>query len=90
MINKELKKLLADCLNMESELYDFCVDCLKKIYGDRANQAIYMFEESVEMREPNGCIQSLEYIDNRINLGTKYTNEMKELADKFVKEKEGK
>jgi hypothetical protein len=66
MKNKNLRNLLADSLQLESELYDFIVECLKKIYGEKADQAIHAFDEGLEFREWNGCIQSLGIINSRL------------------------
>lgn len=65
MNNRELKKLLADSFQLENELYDFCIECLNKIYGEKASYALNEFNESLDFREYNGCIQSLSCIDNR-------------------------
>lgn len=65
MKNKDLKQLLCDSFQMEKELYEFCIDCLKRIYGENATSIIYMFEEGVESFEYNGCIQSFNCIDSR-------------------------
>lgn len=63
MNSRELKKLLRDALEVEKELYDFCVECLTRIYGEKAPRAIQMFEENFDHFDDSCCIYSLEYID---------------------------
>jgi hypothetical protein len=66
MNSKELKKVLADSLALEKELYEFCVECLTRIYGENASFAINMFNESIDFHEYNCCISSLRYIDDKV------------------------
>lgn len=54
MNTRELKKILKDNLEMETDLYDFCIDCLKKIYGDDSDIAISQFETNYEYSNDNG------------------------------------
>ncbi len=66
MSTRELKKILADSIRMEQELYDFCIECLGKLYGEDAQEYINRFEEGLGFFEYNGCIQSLCCIESNI------------------------
>lgn len=66
MNERDLKKMLGNSFAIESELYDFCIECLKKLYPDMESFAIHQFEQLYRCREDYGCLQSLEYIDTRI------------------------
>jgi hypothetical protein len=72
---RELKKVLAQSIEMEEELYDFCVECLKKIYSEDAREMIIRFNESIDSFEYHGCIQSLECLDNNLQ---KYKQKIQE------------
>jgi hypothetical protein len=65
MSEKELKKVLADSLQREAELYDFCIECLKKIYGEEATRPIQIFDEGIDFADYNGCIQPLSCIEGQ-------------------------
>ena len=81
MDNKELKKLLQDTLDLENELYDFCIECLNKIYGDNGSIAVREFKESYNFYDYNGCLQSLESIDSRVQKEIKFREERKAKAE---------
>lgn len=65
MGNNELKKILCESLELERELHDFCIECLRKIYGKDADFVINEFEEGIYFRDYNGCIQSLDVLEAR-------------------------
>lgn len=48
MNHKELKSLITDQFTLEREMYDFILDCLKKIYGENYELAKQEFESSYE------------------------------------------
>jgi len=59
---RDLKKALRSSMNMEEELYEFCVDAVKHIYKDdeaKQRYAVARFEEGVDFFDYNGCIQGL-------------------------------
>lgn len=85
MNQKDIKKLLKDTLNMEQELYDFCIECLNRIYGENAKLAINDFESGYDAYDWNGCIQSLSCIDNNVQ---KCLENIAENKAKKEKEKE--
>ncbi len=80
MDNKKLKNLLRETLEIEDQLYDFCIECLNKIYGDNAKIAINQFEEGYNSYDWNGCIQSLDCIDSNVweHLKIREENKIKE------------
>lgn len=63
MGQKDLKKCLIDSLQMEQELYQFCVECLTILYGTHAKTAISLLSESIESYESNGFIANLSSLD---------------------------
>lgn len=68
MDTRTLKNLLKDQLEIEKELHEFCIECLKRIYGEHSGLAISHFNDGYNYFEENGCIQSLEYIDSQLKL----------------------
>ncbi len=66
MTNRELKNLLKDSLDMEQELYEFCLECIEKLYPEQKEYAKAVFEEGCEGYQYNGCIQPLHSIDLQI------------------------
>jgi len=88
MNNRELKDFLKETLDMEKELYDFCIEALTKLYPEHHKQAISIFEESYNFYEYNGCIQSLCCIDSSLKRELKQREEMKEIQDKKEKKDE--
>lgn len=64
MNDRPLKKMLAESFKREEELYDFCIECLERIYEERAKNAINKFNDSLDFYEFNGCISSLRMIEN--------------------------
>lgn len=68
MDNKKLKNLLRETLEIEDQLYDFCIECLKKIYGENAHIAINDFEQGYNSYDWNGCIQSLVSVDAQVSI----------------------
>lgn len=77
MNNRDMKKLLRDSIDMEQELYDFCVECLTKMYGENAPIAINSFEEGYDSYQYNGCIQPLCCVDKAVELSIKAKEEEK-------------
>jgi hypothetical protein len=75
---REIKKLLSNEIEINDDFYDFCIECLKKIYGDNSNIAINDFNESLDAYQYNGCIQSLVAIDNNVKRILKEREEMSE------------
>lgn len=67
MSDRELKSVLMDSLTMEKELFEFCIECLTKIYGEHTEKAIALFKEGVDGIDYCGCIQSLRCIDSQLN-----------------------
>lgn len=82
MKDKELKTLLIKAYELESNLYDFCIECLNKIYGDDAKEAIFMFDEDIEEgMDWNGCLQSLSTFDHNLKMRLKDHEEMKRVRE---------
>ena len=77
MNTRQLKDMLKESLDIEKELYDFCIEALTKIYGDKAKIAIHLFEESYQHYDYNGCLQSLFCIDSQFNKEVKRISDMK-------------
>lgn len=77
MDNKKLKNLLRETMEIEDELYDFCIECLKKIYGEDSQFAINAFEEGYNARDWNGCIQSFNSVDTQTQERIKFVSERK-------------
>ena len=79
------KQLLAEQIEIESELIDFIKECLKEIFPNvEDNYIIYEFESDVENgREFNGCIQTLNYYKQMAERNAK---ERKERVKKEAKE----
>ena len=74
-LEKHLKKLLRDQLLREEELYDFCIECLKKLYPEHSDRAIMIFDNSIDCFEFNGCIQSLNCVDSTLKEDLKQIEE---------------
>lgn len=68
MSEQDLKKVLMQCLQAESELYDFCIECLEKLYPDEHEATIMkiLFKDAYDSLEYNGCIQPLETLDRQL------------------------
>lgn len=69
--SRELKKVLADTLELEAELYNLCLECLKRIYGENGNVSVGTFEEYVEQYNIHRWVPNLHYFDNVINQSKK-------------------
>lgn len=80
---RQLKTMLEDQLSLERDLYDFCIECLKKIYGKDSSMAVHAFESNYNYREDYGCIKSLEQIDQHVKNRIK---ELEDLREKRLKE----
>ena len=63
MTQLELKKLLADQINLEEAYLDFCNECLVRIYGDKSVMAMAYFTEKVDIFDYDCCFPSLSCID---------------------------
>lgn len=63
MDNMTLKEILAEQFQIEKELYEFCVECIKKIYGEDNHLAVDEFQDSFNHRDYNGCFYDLEGLD---------------------------
>lgn len=81
MNNRTLKDMLIDSLQLEKDLYEFCIECLNHIYGDDAPIAIKRFEDSFNFYDYNGCLQSLCCIGSQ-------TKKQKERMEREVDEEE--
>lgn len=86
MNTRELKKILKDNLEMESNLYDFCIDCLKKIYGEDSHIAIESFEKAYKYSDEFGW-EDLSCVDRDVQ---KFLDQRKEYQRKQELEKMNK
>jgi hypothetical protein len=68
MSEQDLKKVLITCLQSESELYDFCIECLEKIYPDEHQSTVMkiLFKDAYDSIEYNGCLPSLETLHRNL------------------------
>lgn len=88
MNNRQLKDFLKESLDMEKELYDFCIQALTKLYPDNVQRAISLFEDSYNFYEYNSYLQSLCCIDSKIKQELKEIEEMKAIKAKKDKKNE--
>lgn len=85
MNNRELKKLLADTIKLEDELYNFCIACLVKIYGDDAELPIAYFKDGIDSFEDDGCIAGLCCIEAQVK---SYNERQKQWQEEHKQEKQ--
>jgi hypothetical protein len=67
MDNMTLKEILSEQFQIEKELYDFCIECIKKIYGKDNHLAVNEFQDSFNHRDYNGCFYTFEGLDYAVN-----------------------
>ena len=75
-MKKELNKILQDLLLNEEMLYDFALDCIRKLYPND-KYALACFEEMHDSFESTGYY-SLEYIDKQVKGNEKFKQKAKE------------
>lgn len=61
---RDLKNLLANELSLQKEYHEFCIECIKRIYGEKANIVIASFEEDVETFSINRYLSGICYLDS--------------------------
>lgn len=59
----EQTKQLMNALQMQVELYDFCVECIKRLYPEDQDLMISYFDDGIEAYDWNCCIQTLRCLD---------------------------
>ena len=83
MNNRQLAQILRETLTLQEDLYDFCIECLERIYPDNHKRAKGLFEDGYNFREYNGCIQSLSTIDSHIRIEKKQLEDFKAKQDQL-------
>ena len=63
---KNLKNILKESIETELELYDFCIECIQKLYPDESSFAVSIFKEGYDYRDYNGGIQTFSCIASHV------------------------
>lgn len=82
-ITKELKLLLSDSYQLESELTDIIKQCFEEIFKDQGSYAYSIFKDDLlNGRENCGCLQGLNYYKQLIAENEKRIAEYKQKENK--------
>jgi hypothetical protein len=67
MNNKKLKELISDLIMSENNYHDFALECVKHIFGENNQGAIYDFNSTIDHFDEGFCLSlhSMFINDNR-------------------------